>query len=160
MDILGMLAGLKNKVLDAAHYELLRGAYELQSQNIDQLKINNDALRENNELLKEKAAALHKEANALKAQLEQLQKLSFPVSEYRPDGVARRILKLYAQSGKTGIDEEEIKGELRCSDVEFSAAVRELKKHEVLECKSSSHYGGDHLSLSASGEELVLRGIA
>jgi len=46
MEILSILAGLKDKVLDAAHYELLRGAYELQSKNIEQLQINNDALKE------------------------------------------------------------------------------------------------------------------
>ena len=39
-----ILAGLKDKVLDASHFDILRHAYELQNQNIEQLKTNNDAL--------------------------------------------------------------------------------------------------------------------
>ena len=41
-------------MLDATNYELLANAYELQQQNIVQLKENNTSIKESNSLLKEK----------------------------------------------------------------------------------------------------------
>ena len=54
MDVLSVLNGIKGKVLDAANHDLLRRAYDLQNDNIEQLKSNNDALRESNSMHKER----------------------------------------------------------------------------------------------------------
>ncbi len=54
MEITKILSTIKGKVLDATNYELLSSAYEIQQQNIIQLKENNTSIKENNELLKNK----------------------------------------------------------------------------------------------------------
>lgn len=72
MDPIAILSGIKDKVLDAHHFDLLKKAYEVQNQNIEQLKTNNEALRENNSLLKEKAAKQEKEITLLKGTVEEL----------------------------------------------------------------------------------------
>ena len=71
MDIVKILGGIKGKVLDAAHYELLENAYGLQNQNIQQLKANNDAIKENNLLLKSKLEELLSDNKTLHAQIEE-----------------------------------------------------------------------------------------
>src|SRR6266545_1713648 len=156
MDILAMLAALKDKVLDAGHYEILRHAYELQNGNIEQLKTNNEALKESNGLLKERAAALERDAKALREQLEKL-KASLPVasSDYQPRGMALKILELYKQSGKTSLYYGEMEQQLGCSEIELSAAIRELKEHRVIACFSASYDLGNNYSLTADGEKLI-----
>ena len=42
MDVIAILQTLKGKVLDATHFDMLKHAYELQDQNLKQLKTNND----------------------------------------------------------------------------------------------------------------------
>lgn len=54
MNVTDILEGLKNKVLDAAHYDLLRRNYEL-------LEENNQQLKERLEFLKEEFAKLKKD---------------------------------------------------------------------------------------------------
>src|SRR5688572_26032865 len=58
MDVISILNGIKGKVLDAAHFDLLRSAYDLQNENIEQLKSNNEAIRENNILLRNASETL------------------------------------------------------------------------------------------------------
>jgi hypothetical protein len=65
MDFLGMLNGLKGKVLDAAHFDLLKSAYDLQNENITQLKSNNEALKENAELVRGQVEQLRLENHQL-----------------------------------------------------------------------------------------------
>jgi predicted transcriptional regulator len=60
MDITKILSTIKGKVLDATNYELLVSAYDLQQQNIIQLKENNTSIKESNTLLKEKLDAYEK----------------------------------------------------------------------------------------------------
>lgn len=69
MDILKILDGVKGKVLDAAHFELLKHAYELQEHNISQLKTNNAALKESNELLKERSKGIEDKVEQLEEEL-------------------------------------------------------------------------------------------
>ena len=57
MDAISLLSGLKNKVLDAKNYDLLKRTYDLQNQNIEQLKTSNTAFKENNERLKDELKA-------------------------------------------------------------------------------------------------------
>jgi FtsZ-binding cell division protein ZapB len=69
MGAIEILDLVKGKVLDAANFEKLKSAYELQENNIEQLKTNNDALKESNGLLREKN-------QKLVAQIEQLNKIN------------------------------------------------------------------------------------
>lgn len=64
--VIKILTGIKGKVLDATHYELLANAYDLQQQNINQLKENNSSLKESNQILKEKLETHKKELFKLK----------------------------------------------------------------------------------------------
>ena len=66
MDISKILSDIKGKVLDAANFDLLMHAYDLQNENIKQLKNNNQALKENNDLLKEKVENLEEENQSLR----------------------------------------------------------------------------------------------
>jgi cell division protein FtsB len=73
MSITDILAGLKDKVLDAATYELLRRNYELLEENNDQLKDRVEFLKEEVQKLKgenlrliEQNASLHAELDMLK----------------------------------------------------------------------------------------------
>ena|ERR1043166_2645533 len=159
MDIIGMLTGLKDKVLDAAHYEILRAAYELQNDSIDQLKTNNEALRESNGLLRERATALETELKAVRHELLQA-KLHAPVapSDYKPKGVAQAILKCYQKSGKTTHYDTEFKREIKCSDIELSAAIRELRESKIIESPGGDSNGTSY-RLERAGEQLIIRGI-
>ena len=53
MDAISLLNGVKNKVLDATNYELLKHNYELQNQNIEQLKTAKELSEKSNEHLQE-----------------------------------------------------------------------------------------------------------
>ena len=50
---------IKGKVLDAANFEILKSAYEMQEKNIEQLKTSNEALKDNNQALNEKFDSLN-----------------------------------------------------------------------------------------------------
>jgi len=73
VDITAILSGIKGKVLDAQHFDLLKHAYDLQNQNIEQLKSNNEALKEKAQLLSEKATLLLRENEALKTTIKTLE---------------------------------------------------------------------------------------
>ena len=72
MDVIGVLSSVKDKVLDAAHHDLLKGAYELQNENITQLRSNNEALKESNILLQEKVTEQKKEIKRLRVSVKEL----------------------------------------------------------------------------------------
>jgi len=72
MDITAILSSVKGKVLDVHHFDLLKHAYELQNENIEQLKTNNEALKEKLQLLKEEAALLSRENETLTATVKTL----------------------------------------------------------------------------------------
>jgi len=54
MDAIAILNGVKDKVLDAANYDILKRTYELQNENIKQLETSNTTYKENNEHLQNK----------------------------------------------------------------------------------------------------------
>jgi FtsZ-binding cell division protein ZapB len=68
MDVIAVLAGLKGKALDLRDIEILKHAYELQDQNIKQLKENNDALRDASKLAQDRVKSLEQENAELKTQ--------------------------------------------------------------------------------------------
>ncbi|MGO9571954.1 MAG: cell division protein ZapB [Desulfomonilaceae bacterium] len=74
MGITNVLAGLKNKVLDAATYELLRRNFELLEENNQQLKERVGSLKEEVEHLKAESLRLTEQTAGLEAQLDQLKR--------------------------------------------------------------------------------------
>ena len=71
-DVGAILQGLKGKALDVKDVELLKHAYELQDQNLKQLKTNNDALHENVGLMREKTERMQQEIERLTTENRQL----------------------------------------------------------------------------------------
>lgn len=136
MDVISILNGVKNKVLDARNYELLKRAYDLQNENIEQLKSNNEALKESNQLLQEKVERLGNENESLRKSVEHLKE---QVSKY-PDTfhpgdlseVARSVLKLYVQQDATELYDEDIIGSISYSRIHIEAALDELRKARIL----------------------------
>ena len=76
MDISKILGEIKGKILDAAHFDLLKRAYDLQNENIEQLKSNNEAFKESNSLLEKENRSIREENQKLKTENHQL-KMNF-----------------------------------------------------------------------------------
>jgi FtsZ-binding cell division protein ZapB len=70
MDVIAILTGLKGKALDLRDIELLKHAYELQDQNIKQLKENNDALRDAVAIAQDRVTSLEQENTELQNQVQ------------------------------------------------------------------------------------------
>lgn len=79
------------KALDAAHFDLLKDAYDLQGENIAQLK-------ENNGLLQDRVRRLERENESLRESVEDFKQrvpsASGPSDLSSLSGVARDVLKL------------------------------------------------------------------
>jgi DNA-binding transcriptional ArsR family regulator len=73
MDILNLLGTLKGKALDLKDIELLKHAYELQEENIKQLKTSNESYRESMELLRSQSSDRQNQIVELKSALAGLQ---------------------------------------------------------------------------------------
>lgn len=129
MDIIKILSNMKGKMLDAANFELLKSAYDLQNQNIAQLK-------ENNHLLQDKVKRIEKENKLLKSSLEELRKqIPSPTDSSclsNLSGVARDILKLYLDRDVTKMLRDEMVSSLSHSQIQVEAAVDELKHADIL----------------------------
>jgi FtsZ-binding cell division protein ZapB len=168
MDYSAILAGLKDKMLDLKHIEILRHAFNLQNETIQQLKTSNETFRDRNDFLKEQVTTLQGEVKMLQGKIETLQKSLPTESEYHPQGFALRIMLLYKDAGKTECYEGEMHRKLQCSDIELSVALRELSDNHILRCSSfqressrrqgmASDTSGGCYKLTADGEKLVLR---
>ena len=158
-NILPILAGLKGKVLDAINYERLKAAFELQNDNIEQLKTNNATIRERDEFHKQKIASLETELSTLRARLTTVEKQSPPVPPaYEPSGVAAHILELYKKYQKVDLREKFIQASLKLSDLQMSAALRELQSNGMLKGTSiiRSVEGGANYRLTERGEKFIL----
>jgi SMC interacting uncharacterized protein involved in chromosome segregation len=160
MDILGILAGIKGKVLDAANFELLRSAYDLQNQNVDQLKSNNAAITENNQLLREQCERLEEEIGRLKAEnaslrAEQTRGKTTKI-DYAPTGITLEILKLYRQVDSHVLYDEQVAPVLRHSKLEIEVAFSELSEHEIVSLGSIGSRGAGYY-LTTAGKKLVLQ---
>jgi len=103
MDAISILNGVKNKVLDATNYELLKRNYELQNDNIEQLKTSNEAFKEGNERLQGEVDGLKAENESLKQAVAQLNRgsVSSGLSE-----VAVAILELYRERSAESLYKE------------------------------------------------------
>ena len=127
MDISRILNDIKGKALDAAHFDLLKHAYDLQNENIEQLKSNNQALRESNDLLAEKVKRLEKENESLRRSV-------------RPNDLALKDGLYYNHSGDgpfcTGC--HDTKGQL----VRLKTVSRPFETFGKFKCPSCSEYFG------------------
>jgi predicted RNase H-like nuclease (RuvC/YqgF family) len=74
VDIPAILSSIKGKVLDAGHFDLLKHAYDLQNDNIEQLTRNNGLLKEEVARHKQEIKSLKAEAATLKSKVEALPK--------------------------------------------------------------------------------------
>ncbi len=141
MNIGTILSDIKGKVLDAAHFDRLKHAYDLQSDNIEQLSRNNAAFKEGNELLLKQVAEL-KEANdsltQTVAQLRQrLAKLDDEPTLSRLSEVALAVLHLYQQADSTRLYKEtDILATLSFTRIQIESAIDELKKADMIKDRS------------------------
>ena len=131
MDAISLLNGVKNKVLDAKNYELLKHTYDLQNQNIEQLKTSNEGFREDNERLREEVNGLKGENESLKQTVAQLtQRVSKLNGGGVPSGlpeVAVAILDLYHRLDKTELyKESQIFQNLDFTKIKVESAIDEL----------------------------------
>ena len=160
MDILGVLQALKGKVLDATHFELLKHAYELQNENLAQLKNNNEALRESNGLVKDKLAKLEPEIKRLRGIIEELEKkvpVGVPLSGYVPSEAAAAILDQYVRKDETSLYDEQMLSSITMTKIEIEAGLDELQMHHLLSL-GSVDIDGSLYFLTEEGKQFVLKG--
>ncbi len=160
MDLVSILNGIKGKVLDAAHFDLLRSAYDLQNENIEQLKSNNEALRDSNSLLNERIDKREMEIARLKAENADLRArvadTSADTLEYQPTGLAKQILQMYRQVDEHLLFDKHAASVLPNSQLEVEVAFSELTKEKVVTSGIFGDRGAGYF-LTAAGKRLVLR---
>ena len=156
MDITNILSSIKGKVLDAKNIELLKHSYDLQNDNIEQLKNNNDALKESNQLLQEKLDRFQKENKSLRATIKQL-KEQIPSSSESLDlsEVAIDILKLYVDRDKTKLYRDETDPSLSHGQIQIEAAIDELTNADIIHTIGFSPNRGPRWSLTKFGRKLL-----
>jgi chromosome segregation ATPase len=144
MDITKILGDIKGKVLDAANFDLLKHAYELQENNIEQLKSNNEALKESNEQYIEKLYILEQEIKKLQKlitdyelRLEKLELNELEISE-----IADAILNLYLKTDETVLNLKKYYGVMPYTKIEIESGIGELSKKKILlPWRSIGNYG-------------------
>ena len=161
MDISKILGGLKDKVLDAGHYELLKNAYDLQQENITQLKNNNSALKESNELFKEKSSAYLEKINQLEEKNFQLSKLIKEQSikeeptEIQLSSLASTVLNKIISDDATNFYQNDVAGSTGLGNIEAEAALDELSKHGLISFGSIHHDRGVRYFLTSKANILL-----
>lgn len=160
MEISKILAGIKGKVLDAANFELLQSAYELQENNLSQLKQNNEAITESQGLLKEKSAQLEKENESLRAKVAELEA---QLAAANPDGdngglskAAISILQMLIENDSTRFIGERVSGITGLTNIESAAAIDELEENGLARATAGTYEGVEY-SLTDSGKRYVLK---
>jgi len=155
MDIINTLGTIKGKVLDDSHFDLLKHAYELQHQDIVQLKNNNDALGESNELLKQKIKELNDENIILKETIKKYKNIIklLPQTSLIDDfsEIAVNILELYISNDTTELWEKFIMRTLPFSEIQVQAGLDELCRAELISSYSFDPSHGKEYSLTEKG---------
>jgi len=159
MDIFGILTSIKGKVLDAANFDILRSAYVLQNQNIEQLKSNNEAITENNQLLRERCAKLEEEIVRLKAENANLHSEqdngNTAKNDYTPTGISLQILQLYQKVDKSLLFDEQVASMIKHSKLEIEVAFSELSENKIVSWGIVGDRGIGYY-LTTHGKRLVL----
>jgi len=160
MDIIKILSDVKGKALDAVHFELLKSAYELQNQNIEQLKNNNEALKESFSLLREKTKRLEKENYEYKKFIEAFKRENTSkkdISSPTLTEVANAILSECLKDDETEFVAENMIARLQYSKIQIKAALDELSKHKLIQISAVSwRGGGTHYYLTSKGKQFIL----
>ena len=155
MDIITILGTIKGKVLDAAHFDLLIKAYELQNQNIVQLKDNNDALGVSSELLKQKIKELNDENAILKETIKKYKNIIklLPQTSLIDNfsKIAVNILELYISNDTTELWEKYIMRTLPFSEIQVQEGLDELRRAELISSYSFDPSHGREYSLTEKG---------
>ena len=159
MDIGKLLSSLKGKVLDANHFELLKHAYDLQEQNIVQLKSNNAALKESNDILKEKTSNLAEEIDLIRKENERLSSL---VKVQKEDGTPEKIvlsdnaisvLQRILHEDVTDFYQNAIVDVMEISRIETEAALDELSEKELISSMTVRSGYGRHYHLTKKAKQ-------
>lgn len=161
MDVTAILQAVKGKVLDAAHFELLKHAYELQEENINQLKNNNEAIKESNLLLQEKLKKLEARSAELEEKLSEaasvIKRLEPP--EHKEDSLsdtARSVLALFKSRDVTDMYQNTIVRLVEFSRIEVEAALEELSSAKLIDFAGASFELGVNYYLTSKGKHIVL----
>ena len=140
MDAISILNGLKNKILDAKNYELLKHTYDLQNQNIEQLKTSNEGFKEDNKRLREEVDGLKAENESLKQTVAKLTQKVSQLSEHTVSpclsDVALAILELYRQhSGEPLYKKSQIIPSLisNFSKIQIESGIDDLEETKMIE---------------------------
>ncbi|MEM8737267.1 MAG: hypothetical protein AAGG38_02150 [Planctomycetota bacterium] len=159
MDVTGMLSGLKGKVLDAAHFDILKSAYDLLNQNLEQLKSNNAAISENRDLLQEKIERLEKDNSSLREQVKKYKQLAANtamVSNKNLSSVETELLIMFKQKDSLIISSS-VYGPLeRRSKIEFTNAIEDLKKRGFISRVFHGQGISDSYELTHQGQKAIL----
>ncbi len=160
MDIGKLLSDLKGKVLDASHFDLLRHAYDLQEQNIVQLKSNNAALKESNDLLKDKLSSYVKKIEDLEEENSKLTKQVISQSNSKSEKIvlsdsAIAVLKKIVQEDVTDFYQNAIIDVLGMGRIATQAALDELSEKGLIDCMSARPGYGLHYHLTSKAKKAL-----
>lgn len=163
MDLVKILSGLKGKVLDATHFDLLKHAYELQDKNISQLKINNTALKESNELLKSKVDENKEEISFLQKETERLNTLHNKVKvaecneNIQLSEQSSKIMSAIIEGDVTNFYHQQMIDVMgKCmSKISIEAALDELTDYGLIQAYSASRDYGLHYHLTPKAKKAI-----
>ncbi len=151
MDISKILQSLKGKVLDATHFDLLKHAYELQEENIKQLKTNNEALKESHRILSDKVLALEIEQENLENEVSEIHK-TLPKHEKKElSKFAKCVLDVYIKHDTTALFRDKIVQNSGLKNIEAEAGIAELVEIKHL-FRAQRRAGGLYYQLSSTGK--------
>jgi len=156
MDVIKILAEVKDKVLDAAHYQLLESAYNLQEETITQLKSNNEALKENRQLQAEKTTQLEAENVELKAAIELLENQMPSTVEGELSHVAEGIIAKLFEDDLVNFSNAGLPQALGYNKIAVELALEELEKQGLIRLGSVDPQGSNYY-LTTSGKQHTLK---
>lgn len=157
MDIIKLIDGIKGKVLDASKIDLLKHAYDLQNQNIEQLKTNNEAVRESHGLLQKKVEQIEAENTSLKKEVQRLtEAIGQNADATGLSKVALDILRLYKKRDVTEILAVELPQYLPHSNIDTESATDELQAAKLMNL--GGLVGAMTYRLTAAGRKYIAQG--
>lgn len=155
MDISKILVDLKGKVLDAAHFDLLKHAYDLQEENIKQLKTNNNALRESNQLLQDEVSVLKKLRDDL-ANENSVVRAMFPSDDIDLSEDADYVLKVFLSRDAINVFEKDLLKESGVSIIRTQSGITELQEKGFVSY-GRPLAGGNIIGLSPRGQKRLAK---
>jgi predicted nuclease with TOPRIM domain len=133
--------------------------YDLQNENLEQLKHNNDALKESNGLLQEQVSGLRKENESLKKQVGELSQKVAQIDDSNASSsfseAADALLGFYHQEDTTDLWKDDIISALcdHFGTIQIESAIDELKSAKMISLASVSLEGNMRYSLTVQGKK-------